>query len=468
MNFTKKTKIIATLGPASDKKEDIKKLILEGVNIFRFNLKHNEIAWHNKRIKRVQKIANQLKANVGILIDLQGPEIRIDIKDKQTFLAKKGDEILIGDSFYSPEIQIAILNKLVFKDLKEKDVLLIDDGFIEMKILRKKNNLITAKVIQGGKIKDKKGLNLPGKKINLSSLIEQDIKRLDMITKSQVDFIALSFVRSKKDIDILKKEVEKRKIKAAIVSKIENQQALDNIDEIIQASDGVMIARGDLGIEVPIEQLAFWQKNIIKKCRLIRKPVIVATQMLHSMVNNPRPTRAEAIDVAGAVFDKADAVMLSEETATGDYPVKAVQAMTKILTFNEEKSVYEDFQIKPYNVPELIASSVISLVQKQSTLDIGKIIVFTESGYTANVLASFRSKAKIIVITNKQKTAEILSMSFGIHPVCVPFSYSEKKTLNLLKKQGLIKDKEILAIIHGKEKKKPNIYNSFSLIKYGD
>ncbi|MDD5606449.1 MAG: pyruvate kinase [Candidatus Pacebacteria bacterium] len=465
MNYLKKTKIIATLGPASDKEKIIKELILEGVNVFRFNLKHNNVFWHNQRIKRVQKIANILKTNVGILIDLQGPEIRIDTKNKQIISVKKGDEIIIGSSFSFEKTQIAILNKAVFDVLKKGDNLLIDDGFIEMKIIKKEKELIIAKVIQGGKIKNKKGLNIPGKKINLSSLIEQDIKRLDMIAKSKVDFIALSFARSKKDIDILKKEIEKRKINAQIVAKIECQEALDNIDELISVSDAIMIARGDLGIEVPIEQLAFWQKNIIKKCRLNRKPVIVATQMLHSMINNPRPTRAEAIDVAGAVFDKTDAVMLSEETAAGNFPLRAVQAMSKILLFNEEKTSFEDFQLKPYNVVELIASSVFSLVEKQSLLNIKKVIVFTESGYTANVMASFRSKAEIIAITNNQKTAEILSLSFGIQPVFTPLGFSENKIFDFLKKENLIKENEIIALVHGKQKKRPKIFNSFSLTK---
>ncbi len=465
MNLIKKTKIIATLGPASDKKETIKELILNGVNVFRFNLKHNDISWHNKRIKRVQEIANKLKANIGILIDLQGPEIRIDTKDKKTIIVGKGDEIIIGDSFFSDEIQIALLNKTVFDTIKEKDIVLVDDGFIEMKVIEKKDNLIKVQVIQGGKIKNKKGLNIPGKKINLSSLIDQDIKRLDMITKNKVDFIALSFARTKKDIDILKKETEKRKIKSQIIAKIECQEALDNIDELIDNSDGIMIARGDLGIEVPIEQLSFWQKNIIKKCRLKRKPVIIATQMLHSMINNPRPTRAEAIDVAGAVFDKTDAVMLSEETAMGDYPVRVVQEMTKILLFNEQKDIFEDFPIETYNITELIVNSAISLVEKQSILNVEKVIVFTESGYTANVISSFRSKAKVIAISNNQKTAEILCVSFGINPIYIPESYSQNKTINILKKEKLIKDNEIIVIVHGKQKKKSNVFNSFSLIK---
>ncbi len=460
-----KTKIIATLGPSSDKKETIRDLILQGVNVFRFNLKHNEISWHNKRIKRVQEVANKLKKVVGILIDLQGPEIRIDTKDKKIIQVKKGEKITIGDSFFSKEIQIAVLNKVVFKTLKKGDIFLIDDGFIEMKVVFKNKNLIKAEVIQGGKIKNKKSLNIPKRKIELSSLIDQDIKRLDLITKNKVDFIALSFSRTKKDIDILKKEIEKRKIKAQIIAKIECQEALDNIDELVENSDGVMIARGDLGVEVPIEQLAFWQKNIIKKCRLQRIPVIIATQMLHSMVENPRPTRAEAIDVASAAFDKADSVMLSEETATGKYPIKAVQAMAKILLFNEQKAVFENLQLKPYNVVELIASSVISIVEKQSLLKVEKILVFTESGYTAKVIASFRSRAEIIAITNNKKTAEILTMSFGINPICVPKSYSEKKIFDLLKKKKIVKDKEILAIIHGKQKKKINVFNSFSLIK---
>ncbi|MDD2913555.1 MAG: pyruvate kinase, partial [Candidatus Pacebacteria bacterium] len=232
MIFDKKTKIVATVGPSTDTPELLRSLISAGVNVFRFNTKHNEISWHNQRIKRAQKAATELKKNIAILIDLQGPEIRIETREKGEIKVEKGDLITIGENFNSRDISLALSNKSVFESLSKKDILLIDDGFIEFVVMNKKKDRIIAEVIEGGVIKDKKSLNLPSKNLNLSSLIENDLKSLDMIAKEKIDYVALSFVRNKKDIEVLRREMEKRKINAEIVSKIENKQAIDNLEEI--------------------------------------------------------------------------------------------------------------------------------------------------------------------------------------------------------------------------------------------
>ena len=463
----KKTKIIVTIGPASEANKILEEMIKAGADIFRFNTKHNTIDWHNKTIKKAQKAADVLKKKISILIDLQGPEIRIETRNQKEIMAKKGSLFFIDSNFDYEDTLLVISNKAAFESLKVKNTLLIDDGFIELKIIEKKKNRFLVKVIEGGVIKNKKSLNLPEKKLSLPSLVENDLKSLDMFAKSKIDFVALSFVRNKEDVKSLKKEMEKRKIKASIISKVENREALLNIDEIIDHSDAIMVARGDLGIEVPIEEIAYWQKSIILKCRQKRKPVIVATQMLHSMVDNPRPTRAEATDIANAVFNSTDAVMLSEETSIGNYPVKTVSTMTKILEFNEEKNVFEKISLKTRNSTELIVSAAASLLEKK--IDFSAIVIFTESGYTATTFSSFRTDIKTIAVTDNLKTAEILSLPFGIIPYYVSFSLgsnkAEKVVFEKLKKEGLIRENERILVISGKHKRRTDLINSLSILK---
>ncbi len=466
MNSNKRTKIVATIGPSSEDIEILKKMVLSGVNVFRFNTKHNEISWHNERIKRAQRAANEVKEHIAILIDLQGPEIRIETKNEKELRVEKGNLIAIGKDFEAEDIVLAIDNKTVFNSLKKDDILFIDDGFIELKVTTKNRDRIIAKVIEGGIIKNKKSLNLPDKKLKLTSLIENDLKSLDMIAKEKIDYVALSFVRNKKDIQALRREMEKRDIKAEIVSKIENRESITNIEEIIDNSDAIMIARGDLGIEVPIEELAYLQKEIIEKCREARKPVIVATQMLYSMTNNPRPTRAEATDIANAVFNGTDAVMLSEETAVGRYPVRVVETMSKIINFNEEKTNFSTFNTLLKNTTELTANSVFSMLNK--SIMMGKVIIFTESGYMARVLSSFRPKAKILAITENKKTAEKLALSYGVTSEFVTFSLASPKSIRLivnkLKKEKTINSGKKLIIVSGKHKGRKDIVNSFSIV----
>lgn len=468
MNAQKRTKIVATLGPASDTEEKIKELIGAGANVFRFNMKHADIAWHNERIKRVRDVALSLNATIGVLIDLQGPEIRIETKDAEDVHLKKDEGVWFCPHFLQDFPCILIPHDVVFDVLENGDKLLIDDGFIELDITEVSKRGVYAVATDDCTIKHRKGLNLLGKDIDLPSLIEDDLHKLDMAAKTKVDFIALSFSRTKKDIQILRKEMEKRKIDAKVIAKIESQAGLDHLDELIRESDGIMVARGDLGIEVPIEQLAYWQKMMIAKCRVAHKPVITATQMLESMIHNPRPTRAEATDVANAVFDGTDAVMLSAESASGKFPVRAVSSMARIAHYNEQRAGTARMEPSPNDLTELIIDAAQTMIRDQNQVNIECIVVFTETGYTARVFSSFRPELPIIAVTDRKKTMGALTLSYGVTSVLskFPTGLIQTPTLELqaLVKKNILKKGQTVLVVHGKSWKTPGLTNSLSVI----
>jgi pyruvate kinase len=332
----KLTKIIATIGPSCDTEQMIEKMIFAGVNIFRFNFKHADIKWHEDRIKRVNNIAEKFGYNIGTLLDLQGPEIRVKLPYEELVI-EKNKLYPFGDVIFEKKIKgISINYSQLINKLKGGEKILIEDGYYEFEVVKRGNDFFL-KSKQDGVIKNKKNFNILNVSLPFKSLIEKDLKGLEMATRNKVDFIALSFVRRLQDVLILKKEIEKMKLNAKVVAKIETAQAVKFIDEIISVSDGVMVARGDLAVELPLEQVPYYQKLIIKKARTNKKFVITATQMLQSMINSRIPTRAEISDVANACYDKSDALMLSAESASGNYPVEAVETMKKIIAFNEKK-----------------------------------------------------------------------------------------------------------------------------------
>lgn len=448
--------------------EIITKLIENGVNIFRFNMKHNVPEWHIERINRVQKVANSLQVTTGILIDLQGPEIRIETPNGEDISIDEDDKISFGVSFDQGSVLekfVRIAHTSVIESLLVGDKFSIDDGFLSFEVIEKPNStLLIAKSAQKGVIKHRKGLNLSGIDVDLPSLIDEDLDKLDIAATSKVDFIALSFTRSKQDIEILQNEIKKRDIQAKIIAKIESQKGLDNIDEIIDVADGVMIARGDLGIEVPIEKLTYIQKELIKKCRTHSKPVIVATQMLQSMVRNPLPTRAEAADVSNAILDGTDCIMLSEETATGNYPVKAVDCMRKICKFNESHKELADFVPESPDQSHAIVKAALSMFQNNSGIKIDKVLVFTETGYTARVLASYRPNIPVVAISDNKKTVENLTLTFGVFSYLMSFptgnfTFPNNLTFDLLR-AGVLKEGDTILIIHGKQWKDPGNTNA--------
>jgi len=470
MQREKRTKIVATLGPVSDSEPIIKKLITAGVNVFRFNMKHATHEWHHERIDRVQKVADAMHKHIGILIDLQGPEIRIETREHQDITVLPNEPTEIVTSFTSSPVGLCVPHDVFCKVLKPKDIILIDDGRIELKVLESYPNRVVVQSDEKVVISHRKGVNLPGKKIDMPSLIDDDLKKLDMAGKAKVDFVALSFSRTKKDIDILRKEMEKRKMYSKIIAKIESQEAIDNIDELIDHADGVMVARGDLGIEVPIEQLAYLQKIIVQKCRVMHKPVIVATEMLQSMVENSRPTRAEATDVANAVLGGADAVMLSGETAFGKFPIKAVKAMSKIAKFSEDKTELLDIDLlNPTNNAELIVHAASAMIDSPHHPNIDSIVVFTETGYTAQIVSAFRPNMPIIAITRDEQVVEFLSLSYGVYAFRQNFPrgvfHLPKIIIQQLKKRNILHKNEQILVIHGQHWQRSGETNALAILR---
>jgi len=448
MNKLKLTKIVATMGPASETAEQINALIDAGVNIFRFNTKHSTPDWHDEHIKLVQQIADSKNVIIGILLDLQGPEIRLETRDKIDIPVKNGQEITIGSSFVDG-IDVIIPHAAIFKLLKSGDDLFIDDGFIETEIVSISDDSLVIRIKNDAVIKHRKGVNLPGVYVDFPSLIDNDISQIEKNARNKVDFVGLSFVRSASDIKLLRLEMQKRGMNAQIVAKIENQAALDNIDEIIEETDIVMVARGDLGVEVPIEQLAFWQETIIRKCRIANKPVITATQMLESMIVNPRPTRAEATDVANAIYDGTDAIMLSAETASGNYPVRTVETMSRIASWNE---VHRPVGVTPTFIGDdatsIISRSAIDIVKSNINPKIDFIVVFTKTGSSARSISRYRQNVPIIAVTADRKVAESMAISFGVIPFVTELA-TPKKVLHELVDKKIVTKGDNIIVIHG-------------------
>jgi pyruvate kinase len=467
MHTAKLTKIVATVGPASETAEVLGRLMDAGVNVFRFNTKHSTPEWHGEHIKLAQKIADEKGLTIGILLDLQGPEVRLETRDKVDYKVEGGTELTIGLSFVEG-INVIIPHAQVFKLLKPGQDLLVDDGFIETEVVKVEDDRLTVKVKNDATFKHRKGVNLPGVDVDFPSLIDRDIEQLNGNARTKIDYVGLSFVRSARDIKLLRKELEDRKMTAKIVAKIESQPAIDRIDEIIKEADAVMVARGDLGVEVPFEQLAYWQRTIIDKCRLVNKPVITATQMLESMINNPRPTRAEVTDVAHAVFDGTDAIMLSGESAGGKYPVRTVETMAKIAKWNETRNSVHKMVFADADATSNIASAVVNIVKSGMKPDIDAVLVFTETGYTARCLAKYRLMIPVIAATENQRTAESLTLSYGVHPVKVelpagPFSSAEGVIKELIKREVLHKGQNVI-VVHGYHWQKPGNTNALAIV----
>ena len=459
----KKTSIVATIGPSTESKEIIAKLLNEEVNIFRFNFKHNTIAWHTERIKRVNEVARELGKNIGTLIDLQGPEIRIKMPLEELFLVEN-EEIVLGESTFTNKKQkgFSISHPGIIKHLQPGQILYADDGYFQFE-LKRKGNVTYLLSRTEGVLKNNKSLNIPGANFPFPVLIERDLEGLKLAMREEIDFVALSFVRSFEDIRILKEEMTNLKLKAKVIAKIETASAIENIDSIIEISDAIMVARGDLGIEVSMEKVPAYQKMIIGKCLEQGKPVITATQMLESMIRNPLPTRAEVSDVANAVYDHTDAVMLSGETATGKYPLQAVKYMSRTLKYTE-RFVTEDLRSQfNYFVADqesLVAEAAYSLYQKsrRSRLPVMGFIVLTESGRTVNLLTRYRPHVPIYAFCPNHEVADKLSVNYGVKTFIQDNRYKRahevtgehvKAIIKYLKDKELVEVGEKYLVLHG-------------------
>lgn len=413
----RKTKILATIGPASNSKEMLKELVTAGVNVFRMNFSHGTHADHQKVHSHIRALESEIAKPIGILADLQGPKHRVGqfeggsvaIKAGQTFTFDSDEKLGTQSRVYLPHPE-------VIKAVQVDEMILLDDGRVRVQVIEKTDHSLITKVIAGTSLSDRKGFNLPQTELAVSALTEKDLRDLDFAMKLGVDFVALSFVQTADDVAQAKKIINGR---AAVVAKIEKPQAVKNIDEIIEISDGIMIARGDLGVEMPAEEVPAIQKRIIRKARHAVKPVIVATQMLESMTSAPTPTRAEASDVAAAVYEGTDAVMLSAETAAGDYPIQSVTMMAKIALSVEQDDTYHRVRDAEIDESDHTVADAITVGAKKIAEEIeAKLIVtFTSSGSTALRASRLRSRLPILALTPEIATSRRLSLSFGTFPM---------------------------------------------------
>lgn len=461
--MSRQTKILATIGPSCESEEMIAKMIKAGVNVFRFNFKHNTVDWHNDMIERVNAVASDLKIRVGTLIDLQGPEIRIQLAEEELSV-EIGEELLLGSEALESTSKkgFSITHPDIIQHLEEGQRVVVDDGEFEFSVKRKKNRVYLESK-SNGIIKQRKTMNVPGADFPFPVLIERDFEGIKLAKKREIDFVALSFVRSAEDVRVLRSELKKNDVKAHIVSKVEAEKALNDLDNIITESDGIMVARGDLGVELPFEQVPYYQKLIIKKCIQQGKYAITATQMLQSMITNPMPTRAEISDVANATYDLSDAVMLSGESASGAYPVRAVEVMRRTIEFNElkfKKDSREKFEYQLEGNPGLLAEAAYDLLNQSQTHQqpIKAFVVFTHTGATARLVSAYRPNIPIYAFTPDKSTADLLTLQYGVKPLVRGKKYKKHMQvthdhvlagIEYLKDQKLVKTNDGLIILHG-------------------
>jgi pyruvate kinase len=413
-----KTKIIATVGPASNNYDMLKALVGEGVDVFRLNFSHGKHADHQHVVNTVRQINQELGTNICLMQDLQGPKIRLgDVENGQVEI-HAGDKIkLVCDHSVSTATRLSTIYMELAKDVKAGDAILIDDGKIELKVLATDGETeVDVEVVYGGPVKPRKGINLPDTAVSAPSLTDKDIEDLHFGLDNEVEWVALSFVRRAEDIHEIKRIIDERGKKTLVIAKIEKPEAIRNIDEIIAATDAIMVARGDLGVEIAAEEVPMLQKMMVEKCNKAGKPVIVATQMMESMITNARPTRAETNDVANAVLDGADAVMLSAETAAGSYPLETVRSMSRTLASVEAQSgVYNKIFTLAPNVQSFYSKMVVAnacLLARDTNAKV--ITCMTQSGYTAFHIAKHRPKANIFVFTDNEQILNQLNLVWGV------------------------------------------------------
>jgi pyruvate kinase len=421
MNFNyNRTKIVATMGPASAKKDTLLAMIRAGLNVCRLNFSHGKPEDHKKVIDIIREINAEYKTNVGILADLQGPKIRIGlVKDGGIHLVNGTRINITTHECIGDDNQIYITYPSFPQDVQANEIILLDDGKLQLKVIdTNRKDTVICEVVHGGILTSRKGVNLPNTKVSIPSLTPEDIENLHFALEQDVDWIGLSFVRTGADIVDLKRIIRESGKGARVIAKVEKPEAIENIDDIIAATDGVMVARGDLGVECPLEEVPLLQKMIARKCRDASKPVIVATQMLESMITTPRPTRAEVNDVANSVLDGADAVMLSGETSVGEFPVIVIETMAKIVRnveelgypYNAEKAENKDVASPSY-LSDALCGSAVYLAEHTNAVG---IVSMTTSGYTAFEISSYRPKAGTYIFTSNRQLLNSLSLVWGV------------------------------------------------------
>jgi pyruvate kinase len=456
----KKTKIVCTIGPKSEKKEVLSQLVANGMNVMRLNFSHGDFEEHGARIKNIREIMEETGKYVAILLDTKGPEIRtIKLENGDDVMLEAGQEFTIttDKTVIGNKERVAVTYEGFAKDLKEGDTILLDDGLVELTVKSSNDTEVKCTVVNSGELGENKGVNLPGVSVQLPALAEKDIADLKFGCEQGVDFVAASFIRKAEDVKEVRRVLDENGGESIkIISKIENQEGIDNFDEILELSDAIMVARGDLGVEIPVEEVPFAQKMMIQKCNEEGKMVITATQMLDSMIKNPRPTRAEAGDVANAILDGTDAVMLSGESAKGKYPVVAVETMARICArTDKEMNSFGALQLEgELTLTEAVSSGT---VETAEALDAKAIIALTETGATARNIRKLFPTAMILAITPNAQTARQLMLSRGVYPTVVEgISTAEEfnaKAMEVAASSELIQDGDIVVLTSGQHSK---------------
>ncbi|MFL2106531.1 pyruvate kinase [Desemzia sp. FAM 23991] len=440
----KKTKIVCTIGPASESVDYLVKMIDAGMNVARLNFSHGDFEEHGARIKNIREASRITGKMVALLLDTKGPEIRTHNMKEGKVVFSTGEVVRVAmNEVEGTQEKFSVTYAELINDVNPGSHILLDDGLIDLLVtdIDMDNQEIVTTVQNAGTLKNKKGVNVPGVSVNLPGITEKDAADIRFGLSQDIDFIAASFVRRATDVlEITQILEEENMTHVKIIPKIESQEGVDNIDEILKVSDGLMVARGDLGVEIPTEEVPIVQKDLIRKCNALGKPVITATQMLDSMQNNPRPTRAEASDVANAIFDGTDAIMLSGETAAGDYPVEAVQTMARIAVRTEEALVNQaSFTLKAYDQGDMTEAIGQSVGHTARNLNIDTIVAATESGHTAQMISKYRPKSTIVAVTFSERTMRGLALSWGVYPIVSEKPESTDDMFNLA--TGIAQDK---------------------------
>lgn len=455
----KKTKIVCTLGPATCEVDTLKQLMVAGMNVGRFNFSHGTYETHQSLIDNFKVARDSLGLPVAMLLDTKGPEIRIGRFENDAKINLEVDQefALINDDILGDSTKVSISYKELYKDISVGGTILIDDGLVELRVTKIENKDIYCKVINAGTISNNKGVNVPNLKLSLPSITEKDINDIKFGIKNNFEYIGASFIRKADDVFAIRKLLEENNgSHIKIISKIENREGIDNFDEILKASDGIMVARGDLGVEIPMEEVPIIQKRFIKRCYRAGKPVITATQMLESMINNPRPTRAEVSDVANAIYDGTSAIMLSGESAMGKHPVECVKVMSRIAKSVENSVDYwKRFTRRDYNLSDVHSEFVMNHAKCTTAMhiDAKAIFTYTECGDTPIMISSFLPKCPVYAVTKNVNTYNQLSLCWGVHPML----FKEEGTItdmlhsaiNFAKEQSLLKEGDFIVISGG-------------------
>ncbi len=452
----RKTKIVCTIGPASDSLEMMKKMIEAGMDVARLNFSHGTHEEHEARIKRLRQAIEETGKNVALMLDTKGPEIRTGyVKGDRVILREEAQVVITTLDVIGDENRFSITNSTLPRAVAPGDTIMIADGMLHLEVISTEDTEIHCKVITGGELGNQKNVNVPGVTLDLPSLTEKDVKDINFGIEQGVDFIAASFIRRSSDVLAIRRLLESRDADIHIISKIENEEGVNNIDDIIKVSNGIMVARGDMGVVIPAQDVPLIQKTIIRKCNRAGKPVITATQMLDSMIRNPRPTRAEASDVANAIFDGTDAVMLSGETAAGKYPIDTVSMMSMIAERTEKSLDYENLLVqrtaeRPNTTTDAISHASCTIAQ-----DLGAAVVITstKSGFTARSVSKYRPRAPIIAVCPDERVRRKLCLVWGVQPLPTEEINNTdemiKQAVDTSLSKGLIKCGDLIVITAG-------------------